>query len=119
MCPSNDGSESEVHFLLFSPFFDTQRSLLDRKLPSIRPLGIANPSDELLSLFLLYGCKELPADSNREILQGTISFIRETGRFNDIIAMRRKIFPKIVGPFSTILALLYICIFCFLRILVY
>ena len=51
-------------------------------LPLIRPLGIANPSNELLSQILLYGSKDLPADSNREILQGTISFIRETGRFN-------------------------------------
>ena len=83
MCPSNDGIESEEHFLLLCPSFDTQRrSLLDRTLPLIRPLGIANPSNELLSQILLYGCKDLPADSNREILHGTISFIRETGRFN-------------------------------------
>ena len=83
MCPSNDGIESEEHFLLLCPSFDTQRrSLLDRTLPLIRPVGIANPSNELLTQILLYGCKNLPADSNREILQGTISFIRETGRFN-------------------------------------
>ena len=83
MCPSNDVIESEEHFLLLCPSFDTQRrSLLHRTLPLLRPLGIANPSNELLSQILLYGCKDLPADSNREILQGTISFIRETGRFN-------------------------------------
>ena len=83
MCPSNDGIESEEHFLLLCPSFDTQRRrLLDRTLPLLRPLGITNPSNELLSYILLYGCKDLPADSNREILEGTISFIRETGRFN-------------------------------------
>ena len=76
MCLSNDGIESEEHFLLLCPSFDTQRrGLLDRNLPVLRPLGIANPSNELLSQILLYGCTDLPADSNREILQGTISFI--------------------------------------------
>ena len=83
MCPSNDGIESEEHFLLLCPSFDTQRrSRIDRTLPLIRPLGIANPSNELLTQILLYGCKNLPANSNSEILQGTISFIRETGCFN-------------------------------------
>ena len=83
MCPSNDGIEREEHFLLLCPSFDTQRrSLLDRTFPLIRPLGIANPSNELLSHVLLYGCKDLPADSNREVLQVAISFIRETGHFN-------------------------------------
>lgn len=83
MCPSNDGVESEEHFLLLCPSFATQRrSLLDKTLALIRPLGITNPSNELLLHILLYGCKDLPADSNREILQGTICFIRETGRFD-------------------------------------
>ena len=83
MCPSNDGIESEEHFLLLCPSFATQRrSLLDKTLALIRPLGITNPSNELLLHILLYGCKDLPADSNREILQGTIYFIRETGRFD-------------------------------------
>ena len=83
MCRSNDGIESEEHFLLLCPSFDTQRkSLLDRTLPLLRPLSITNPSNELLSHILLYGYKDLPADSNRDILEGTISFIRETGRFN-------------------------------------
>ena len=82
MCPSNDGIESEEHFLLLCLSFDTQRkSLLDRTLPALRPLGITNPSNELLWHILLYGCKDLPANSNREMLEGTISFIRETGRF--------------------------------------
>ena len=63
--------------------FDTQRrSLLDRSLPLLRLLDITTPSNELLSHILLYGCKDLPADSNREMLEGAISFIRETGRFN-------------------------------------
>ena len=83
MCPSNDVIESEEHFLLLHPSFNNQRrSLLHRTLNLIRPLGIANPSNELLLHILLYGCKDLPADSNREILQGTISFIQEKGRFN-------------------------------------
>ena len=83
MCPSNGGIESKEHFLLLCPSFDTQRrSFLDRSLPLMRPLGIANPSNEPLSHILLYGCKDLPADFNKEILQGTISFIREALRFN-------------------------------------
>ena len=81
MCPSNDGVENEEHFLLLCPSFDTQgRSPLDRALPLIRPLGFTNPSNE--PHILLYACKNLPADTNRELLQGTISFIRETGRFD-------------------------------------
>ena len=83
MCPSNDGVENEEHFLLHCPSFDTQRrGLLDRALPLIRPLGFTNPSNELLTHILLYGCKDFLADTNRELLQGTISFIRETGRFD-------------------------------------
>ena len=83
MCPSNDGVESVEHFLLLCPSFATQRrSLLDKTLVLIRPLGITNPSNELLLHILLYGCKDLLADSNREILQGTICFIQETGRFD-------------------------------------
>ena len=83
MCPSNDGVESVEHFFLLCPSSATQRrSLLDKTLALIRPLGITNPSNELLLHILLYGCKDLPADSNREILQGTICFIRETGRFD-------------------------------------
>ena len=83
MCPSNDGVENEEHFLLLCPSFDTQRRcLLDRALPLIRPLGFINPSNELLTHILFYGCKDFPAVTNRELLQGIISFIRETGRFD-------------------------------------
>ena len=74
---------SVEHFLLLCPSFATQRrGLLDKTPALIRPLGITNPSNELLLHIFLYGCKDLPADSNREILQGTICFIRETGRFD-------------------------------------
>ena len=83
MCPSNDCIKNEEHFLLLCPSFDTQRrNLLDRTLPLIRPLGITSPSNELLSHILLYGWKDLSADLNKEILQGTICFIRESGRFD-------------------------------------
>ena len=74
ICQSNDGLERKEHFLLLCLSFDTQRrSLLDRTLPLIRQLGNSNPSNELLSHLLFDGCKELPADSNKEILQGAIS----------------------------------------------
>ena len=53
-----------------------------KRVPLIRPLGITNPSNELLSHILLYGWKDLSADLNKEILQGTICFIRESGRFD-------------------------------------
>ena len=93
--------------MLLCPSFDTQRrSLLDRTLPFIRPLGITNPSNELLPHILLYGCMGLPSDRNREILQESISFIRETGHFNRHVYDAKKEFPKVVGPFSTMLALL-------------
>ena len=83
MCLSNDGVENEEHFLLLCPSFDTQRRcLLDRALPLIRPLGFINPSNELLTHILFYGCEDFPAVTNRELLQGIISFIRETGRFD-------------------------------------
>ena len=59
-----------------------RRSLLDRIPPAIRPVHFTDPSNVLLTHILLHGCKDLPDDTNRELLQGTICFIRETGRFD-------------------------------------
>ena len=84
----------------------TEKSLLYRNLPFIRPLGITNHSNEVLPHILLYGCMGLPADCNREILQGIVSFIRETGHFNQHVYDAKKEFPKVFGPFSIMLALL-------------
>ena len=112
MCPSNDGVEDEEHFLLLCPSFDTQRSLLDRALPLIRPLGFTNPSNEFLTHILLYGCKDFPANTNRELLQGTISFIERPVAVTDLLKNAKE-FLKIFGPF-VLLSLLCICIFFFL-----
>ena len=59
-----------------------------------------------LSHILFDGCKELPADSNKKILQGAISCRREIIRFNQHVNDVKQEFCKIVGEFSTILSLL-------------
>ena len=104
MCPSNDVIESEEHFLLLCPSFDTQRrSLLGRTLPLIGPLGIANPSNELLTQILLYVRIYLLILIGRYCREPFLSYEKQVALI-EIITTRRRISPKIVGPFSTIVS---------------
>ena len=83
MCISNDGMEETEHFLLLSPSFDIQRrDLLAEVLALVLPLGLSSPSNEVLTELLMYGNKDFPDEINRNILELTLRFIHETGRFD-------------------------------------
>ena len=83
MCISNDGIEDTEHFLLLCPSFDIQqRDLLAGVLALVRPFGLSNPSNEILKQLLMYGNKDFPDEINRNILELTLRFIHETGRFD-------------------------------------
>ena len=82
MCISNDGIEDTEHFLLLCPSFDTQRRDLAGVLALVRPFGLSKPSNEVLTQLLMYGNKDFPDEINRNILELTLRFIHETGRFD-------------------------------------
>ena len=80
MCPMNDGIENTEHFLLLCPAFEVQRRNL---LAGIRPyVQINSLSNNILVEILLYGDKDFSNDVNKTILECTIKFIYETGRFD-------------------------------------
>ena len=84
MCPTNDGIEDTEHFLLLYPSFDNQRQhLLAAISVAKRPFAQLNvlSNHDLMNL-LLYGNEDLPSDINKRVLEYTINFIHETGRFN-------------------------------------
>ena len=80
MCPMNDSIENTERFLLLCPAFDIQRRNL---LAGIRPfVQINSLSNNILVEILLYGDKDFSDDVNKTILELTIKFINETGRFD-------------------------------------
>ena len=80
MCPINDGIENTEHFLLLCPAFEIQRRNL---LAGIRPfVQIDGLSSNILVEIYLYGDKDFSDDINKTILELTIKFINETGRFD-------------------------------------
>ena len=84
MCPTSDGIEDTEHFLLFCPSFDAQRQdLLAGMVELLRPfVQITDLSNDALTQLLLYGDQDLSYDLNKNILELTLRFIRETGRFD-------------------------------------
>ena len=84
MCPTSDGIEDTVHFLLLCHSFDVQRQdLLAEIVELLRPfLQITDMSNDVLVQLLLYGDQDLSYDLNRKILKLTLRYIRETGRFD-------------------------------------
>ena len=84
MCPTSDGIEDTEHFLLFCPSFDAQRQdLLAGMVELLRPFEqITDLSNDALTQLLLYGDQDLSYDLNKNILELTLRFIRETGRFD-------------------------------------
>ena len=99
MCPSNDGIESEEHFLLLCPSFDTQRrSLLDRTVLLIPQMSFYRRfccMDVRIYLLILIG---------RYYREPFLSYEKQVALI-EIITTQRRISPKIVGSFSTMLAL--------------
>ena len=82
-CPTNDGVEDTEHFLLLCPSCAVQRQNLPAEIPPLlRPFGYANLSNEVLTQLLFYGDENLSNDVNRNILELTLQFIKETGRLD-------------------------------------
>ena len=84
MCRTNDGIEDTEHFLLLCPSFDVQRrhllagvSVLLQQFVEINSL----PNDVLVQI-LLYGDENLSNEINKSILELTLVFIHNTGRFD-------------------------------------
>ena len=84
MCPTSDGIEDTEHFLLLCPSFDVQRQdLLSEIARLLQPvIQIADLSNDALTQLLLYGDHDLSNNWNRSILELTLRFIHETGRFD-------------------------------------
>ena len=84
MCPKNYGIEGTEHLLLLFPSFDAQRrNLLAGIVKILRPYGrIADLSNDALTQLLLYGDQNFSNDLNRSILELTLRFIHEIGRFD-------------------------------------
>ena len=82
--PTSDGIEDTEHFLLLCPSFDVQRQdLLAGNAALLRSVKqIADLSDDALTQLLLYGDDDLSNHLNRSILELTLRFIHETGRFD-------------------------------------
>ena len=76
--------EDIEHFLFLCPSFDVQRQdLLAGIVELLRPVvQIADLSNDALTQLLLYGDHDLSCDMNRSILELTLRFIHETGRFD-------------------------------------
>ena len=70
--------------MLLCPSFDVQRQdLLAGIVELLRPfVQITNLSNDALMQLLLYGDQDLSNDLNRNILEMTLRFIHETGRFD-------------------------------------
>ena len=84
MCPKSYGIEDTEHFLLLCPSFDVQRQDLHAGMVELlRPfVQITDLSNDALTQLLLYGDQDLSYDLNKNKLELTLSFIRETGRFD-------------------------------------
>ena len=85
MCPTtSDGIEDTERFLLLCPSFDVQRQdLLAGIVELLRPvIQIAVLCNDALTQLLLYGDHDVSNDLNRSILELTLRFIHESGRFD-------------------------------------
>ena len=71
-----------LHFLLHCPIFDTHRkNLLEDINPFITKLN-TNPEDPNFDKILLYGNDSLAIHENKAILEATLTFINNSGRFS-------------------------------------
>ena len=78
--------EDTEHFLLLCPSFDNQRQQLLASISvAVRPyIQLNNASNHDLMNLLLYGDEDLPSDTNKHVLEYTLNFIHDTGRFNQV-----------------------------------
>ena len=99
MCATNDGIEDTEHFLLLCPCFDVhRRDLLAGIFALLRPLEYVDLANECLLQLLLYGNKDFPDSVNRHILELTLNFIHNNGRFDQSLMPH----PSISHPIVTL-----------------
>ena len=80
-CSCGTAAESTHHFLLDCPAFANHRKkLLDDVNPFIAKLNV-NPVDPNFVNILLYGNDSLTIRENKAILESTLAFISNSGRF--------------------------------------
>ena len=80
MCGCGSETETTDHFFLRCPFFAMNRRKLLNDLLKL-DLSLRNLKDELLLDMILYGYEKYKDTVNKEILLHTISFIKNTKRF--------------------------------------
>ena len=84
ICPTNDSIKDTDHFLLLCPSFDVQRRRhLLAEVSVVWPPFVqinCHPNDVLV-LILLYGDKDHSSEINKNILELTLVFIQNRGRF--------------------------------------
>ena len=81
LCSCGTEVESTRHFLLHCPTFNTHRNKLFEDInPIVRKLNL-NPEDQNFNKILLYGNDSLAIHENKEILEATLTFINNSGRF--------------------------------------
>ena len=80
MCQTSDGIEDTKHFLLLCLSFELQRR--DLLAGVVELLQITSLSNDALTQLLLYGDQDLSNDLNKNILELTLRFINEAGRFD-------------------------------------
>ena len=84
MCPTNDRIEDTEHFLLLCPSFDVQQRhlLAGVSVPLQQFVEINSLPNDVLVQILLYGDENLSNEINKSILELTLVFIHNTGRFD-------------------------------------
>ena len=81
ICPCEEGVKDTRHFLLFCPYYTTQRATL---ISSVNEILSRNnlPNFENQMQLLLYGHDSINYVDNRKILAATLTFIKDTRRFS-------------------------------------
>ena len=78
-CLCSTGAETTTHFLLLCPLFKTHREKLMKTIkPFTANLDLNSPQ---INELLLYGLQSLKDTENKAILEASLQFIADTGRF--------------------------------------
>ena len=84
MCLCQTGTENNEHFFLHCPRHSKYRKDLLDRISNVVDVDIGNLSSTDLCNLLLYGNPRLSFDTNRQIIELTITFIKSTERFKQI-----------------------------------
>ena len=79
-CLCEQGVEDTHHFLLFCPYYATQRAILITSVNEILLNNNLPPFENQMQL-LLYGNDSLSDSDNRKVLEATLKFIKDSRRF--------------------------------------